>query len=132
MFLDGLIIVISYAVSWYLKFRTDLFSNEGNALSRRTYFGALIIIVPLYLIIYTAFSLYTSKRTHSIRYIMNNILKANVIGLLVYLTMLYVARQQHFSRTMMFIFFGLNIFNEMLLRILIRKGLVLSGKRGLI
>ena len=130
MFLDGLIIVISYAASWYLKFRTDLFSNEGNALSRRTYFGALIIIVPLYLIIYTAFSLYTSKRTHSIRYIMNNIIKANVIGLLVYLTLLYVARQQHFSRTMMFIFFGLNIFNEMLLRILIRKGLVFIRKKG--
>lgn len=130
MFLDGLIIIISYAAAWYLKFRTDLFSNEGNALSRRTYFGALIIIVPLYLIIYTAFSLYTSKRTHSIRYIMNNILKANVIGLLVYLTMLYVARQQHFSRTMMFIFFGLNIFNEMLLRILIRKGLVFIRKKG--
>lgn len=130
MFLDGLIIIISYAASWYLKFRTDLFSNEGNALSRRTYFGALIIIVPLYLIIYTAFSLYTSKRTHRIRYIMNNILKANVIGLLVYLTMLYVARQQHFSRTMMFIFFGLNIFNEMLLRILIRKGLVFIRKKG--
>ncbi|MBD5135118.1 MAG: undecaprenyl-phosphate glucose phosphotransferase [Lachnospiraceae bacterium] len=130
VFLDGLIIIISYAASWYLKFRTDLFSNEGNALSRRTYFGALIIIVPLYLIIYTAFSLYTSKRTHRIRYIMNNILKANVIGLLVYLTMLYVARQQHFSRTMMFIFFGLNIFNEMLLRILIRKGLVFIRKKG--
>lgn len=130
VFLDGLIIIISYAASWYLKFRTDLFSNEGNALSRRTYFGALIIIVPLYLIIYTAFSLYTSKRTHSIRYIMNNILKANVIGLLVYLTMLYVARQQHFSRTMMFIFFGLNIFNEMLLRLLIRKGLVFIRKKG--
>ncbi len=130
MFLDGLIIIISYAASWYLKFRTDLFSNEGNALSRRTYFGALIIIVPLYLIIYTAFSLYTSKRTHSIRYIMNNIIKANVIGLLVYLTLLYVARQQHFSRTMMFIFFGLNIFNEMLLRILIRKGLVFIRKKG--
>ncbi|MDE6251927.1 MAG: undecaprenyl-phosphate glucose phosphotransferase [Lachnospiraceae bacterium] len=130
VFLDGLIIIISYAASWYLKFRTDLFSNEGNALSRRTYFGALIIIVPLYLIIYTAFSLYTSKRTHSIRYIMNNIIKANVIGLLVYLTLLYVARQQHFSRTMMFIFFGLNIFNEMLLRILIRKGLVFIRKKG--
>lgn len=130
MFLDGLIIIISYVASWYIKFRTDLFSNEGNALSRRTYFGALIFIVPLYLIIYTAFSLYTSKRTHSIRYIMNNILKANVIGLLVYLTMLYVARQQHFSRTMMFIFFGLNIFNEMLLRLLIRKGLVFIRKKG--
>lgn len=130
MFLDALVIIISYATSWYIKFRTDLFNNEGNALSKRTYFGALVIIVPLYLIIYTAFSLYTSKRTHSMRYIMNNILKANVIGLLVYLTMLYVARQQDFSRTMMFVFFGLNIFNEMLLRLLIRKSLVFIRKKG--
>lgn len=130
MFLDALVIIISYAASWYIKFRTDLFTNEGNALSKRTYFGALVIIVPLYLIIYTAFSLYTSKRTHSMRYIMNNILKANVIGLLVYLTMLYVARQQDFSRTMMFVFFGLNIFNEMLLRFLIRKSLVFIRKKG--
>lgn len=130
MFLDALVIIISYAASWYIKFRTDLFNNEGNALSKRTYFGALVIIVPLYLIIYTAFSLYTSKRTHSMRYIMNNILKANVIGLLVYLTMLYVARQQDFSRTMMFVFFGLNIFNEMLLRLLIRKSLVFIRKKG--
>lgn len=130
MFLDGLIIILSYTASWYLKFRTDLFTNEGNALSRRTYFSALFVIVPLYLILYTAFQLYTSKRTHSIRYEMNNILKANVIGLLAYLTLLYIVRQPHFSRTMLFIFFGLNIWNEILARLFIRKGLVYMRKKG--
>lgn len=131
VFLDGIIIIASYIAAWYIKFRTALFTNEGNALSRNTYFAALIIIVPLYLILYAVFQFYTSKRIHSIRYEMNNILKANVIGLLAFLTILYIVKQQHYSRTMLFIFFGLNIFNEALLRILIRKTLVYMRKNGL-
>lgn len=131
VFLDGIIIIASYIAAWYIKFRTTLFTNEGNALSRNTYFAALIIIVPLYLILYAGFQFYTSKRIHSIRYEMNNILKANVIGLLAFLTILYIVKQQHYSRTMLFIFFGLNIFNEALLRILIRKTLVYMRKKGL-
>lgn len=131
IFLDGIIIIASYIAAWYIKFRTTLFANEGNALSRNTYFAALIIIVPLYLILYAVFQFYTSKRTHSIRYETNNILKANVIGLLAFLTILYIVKQQHYSRTMLFIFFGLNIFNEALLRILIRKTLVYMRKKGL-
>lgn len=128
--IDGLIVSLSYATAWYIKFRSGIFSNGGSALTIQTYFRSLYIIVPVYLILYRVFNLYSSKRTHSMRYIMTNILKANVIGLLAYLTVLYMLRQQHFSRTMLFIFFGLNVISETFIRLCERKGLVLLRKKG--
>ena len=128
--IDGLIVSLSYATAWYIKFRSGIFSNGGSALTIQTYFRSLYIIVPMYLILYRVFNLYSSKRTHSMRYIMTNILKANVIGLLAYLTVLYMLRQQHFSRTMLFIFFGLNVISETFIRLCERKGLVLLRKKG--
>lgn len=129
-FLDGIIIIISYSLAWIIKFKCGLFLKEGNALSRNVYFSALFLLVPLYLVLYTAFQLYTSKRIHSLRYEMNNILKSNVIGLLIFLTILYISRQQHFSRSMMFIFFGLNFSIEVIFRIIVKYILISLRRNG--
>lgn len=127
---DGFVVILSYAVSWYIKFMSGIFVNEGSALTTATYFKSLYFIVPMYLILYKSFNLYSTKRTHSMRYIMTNILKANVIGLLVYLTILYMLRQQHYSRTMLFIFFGLNVLNEVIFRFCMGKGMLWMRKKG--
>lgn len=129
-FLDGIIIIISYSLAWIIKFKCGLFLKEGNALSRNVYFSALFLLVPLYLVLYTAFQLYTSKRIHSLRYEMNNILKSNVIGLLIFLTILYISRQQHFSRSMMFIFFGLNFSIEVIFRLIVKYILISLRRNG--
>ncbi len=116
LWLDGLVIVTSYIAAWFLKFDTGLFEHEKGALPVRTYMFALLFVVPSYLILYSVCQLYTSKRVQRIRVEFANIIKANVLGLLVFLTVLYIIKQPHFSRTMLFIFFTLNILLAMLFR----------------
>ena len=58
-------------------------------LSVETYFAALVAIVPGYLILYNTFDLYSSKRTAKMIYEIFNIIKANTVGLLQYLSQKY-------------------------------------------
>lgn len=114
--MDGLVIMISYIAAWFFKFDTGLFKHENGALSFQTYMYALVFVVPSYLVLYSVCHLYTSKRVQRIRVQFMNIIRANILGLLVFLTVLYVINQPHFSRIMLFIFFVLNVLLAMLSR----------------
>lgn len=128
--LDVLIVMASYLISWLLKFKTDLFDHAGNRLSFNNYMNALWLIVPGYLMLYLAFHLYTSKRVQGRRLEIGNIIKANVLGVLGFLTILYLIEQHDFSREMIFIFFCINVFFEVLLRMAIRIVLRIMRKSG--
>lgn len=129
LWLDGLGIILSYVAAWYLKFDSGLFERETGTLSFWTYMYALLFIVPSYLILYSLCQLYTSRRIQRFRVEFTNIIKANVLGLLVFLTVLYIIKQTHFSRTMLFIFFIMNIALAILFRGMIYF-LLFSLRRG--
>ena len=116
--IDALVIMVSYWLAWFLKFQTHLFSSEGGNLSFQRYMGTLLLIVPVYLILYSAFSLYTPKRVQGRRLELANIVKANTIGLFI-------------LRVVLFIFFFINIVAEELVRIMIRHVLRDIRKKGL-
>ena len=126
---DGGIIVFSYLFAWYMRFRSGLFELQWS-LSFGVYLRALIFIVPAYIILYYAFNLYTSKRVQGRRLELANIIKANTVGLLGFILILYLFRQEHFSRTMMFIFYGTNIFLETLMRNILRMVLRRIRRKG--
>lgn len=130
LLLDILIIEVSYLASWCLKFKTNLFDHTGDRLSFGTYMSALWGIVPGYILLYLAFHLYTSKRVQGRRLEFGNILKANILGLMIFLTILYVAKEHNFSREMLFIFFVINVSLEVLMRLSIRVGLHFMRKSG--
>lgn len=129
LWLDGLGIILSYMAAWFLKFDSCLFERETGTLSFWTYMYALLFVVPAYLILYSLCQLYTSRRVQRFRVEFTNIIKANVLGLLVFLTVLYIIKQTHFSRTMLFIFFIMNIVLAMLVRGMIYL-LLFSLRRG--
>ena len=114
--LDAAVIVFSYVLAYFIKFKTELLDSEGGALSFRTYLTVLVVIVPGYLMLYSLFNLYTSKRIQARRIECGNIIKANTVGLLSFIVMLYVINEPNFSRTMMFIFYVINIILEIGLR----------------
>lgn len=114
--LDAAVIVFSYVLAYFIKFKTELLDNAGGALSFRTYLTVLVVIVPGYLMLYSLFNLYTSKRIQARRIESGNIIKANTVGLLSFIVMLYVINEPNFSRTMMFIFYVINIVLEIGLR----------------
>lgn len=128
---DGLIIVIAYVLAWYLRFRSGLFAMDEGYLSMAIYLQALTYVVPGYLVLYGVFQLYTPKRVQGRRLEAWHITQANVIGLLGFILVLYLTKEQNFSRTMLFIFFLINVFLEVLARNLIRMFLRNIRKKGL-
>ena len=77
--LDALVICLSYAAAWYLMIGRNRGPGAPGTLPIHVYFMALIVIVPVYLILYASFDLYAPKRTRSRRSEFANICKANIL-----------------------------------------------------
>ena len=65
--LDAVVIAFSYWLSWVIKFSGFFVSDSVRTLSFGQYMLALIFVIPGYLILYSAFSLYTPKRVQGRR-----------------------------------------------------------------
>ena len=62
--IDALVISVSLAVSWWLRFKTTLFGPIGEHLPLQDYAFLLIFaVIPVYLILYFSFGLYKPRRT---------------------------------------------------------------------
>ena len=131
--IDACVIAVSYWLAWFLKFvaKFSFFSEAVRSLTFQQYMMLLILIIPGYLILYSAFNLYTPKRVQGRRLELANIVKANTIGLLLLIVALYIAKEIDFSREMIFFFFFINITAEEITRIIIRYVLRDIRKRGL-
>ena len=121
--IDAFVIAVSYFMAWFLKFHLPFLSDGGGRLPFRIYMSALLLIVPGYLLLYYACSLYTPKRVQGRRLEFSNIWKANTIGMFLLLEVLYMIKLMDFSRHVIFIFYVVNICMEILSRTLIRVGL---------
>ena len=121
MLLDAVAIVLSYVIAWYIMFGS---SKSSSLLSVGGYMSALIVIVPLYLLLYDMFGYYMPKRVSGIVTEIGNIFKANTIGvLLITLVLFFGSKNQylyHFSRMLVFIFYCHTIIIESLERFIIR------------
>ena len=132
--LDALVIILTYAAAWFLKFRSGIepfyTGADVGALSGRTYFSALYLIVPGYLFLYYLFNMYTAKRASSIKREIYNIIRANTVGFVLFIGVLFVIHLDDFSRTMIFYFYLLNIIVDSAFRIAIHKWLRVLRKKG--
>lgn len=128
--LDVLVTMFSYFAAWVIKFKTPFFSKEFGRLSFEVYMSALVIIVPLYVILYIICHMYISKRVQSTINEIGNLIKANVAGYFIIFSMLYILKQSHFSRIFLTMFSILNIILEIILRLTIREILRINRKSG--
>ena len=126
--LDAFVIVIAYFLAWMIKFL--FLDGSVGALPFRTYAAAILPIVPVYLLLYYLFSLYTPKRMQGRRLEMWNIIKANTVGIALILGVLYLIKMMHFSRELLAIFYFVNVLLETGLRNLIRYFLRSMRKKG--
>lgn len=95
------------------------------------YMFALIFIIPGYLLLYQAFTLYEPLHMQGRRLVLANIIKANVLGLLLIVFSLYMMGESDFSRLTVYIFCVINIFAEWGVRLFIFSMLRKMRKRGL-
>lgn len=128
--IDAAVIAASYWFAWFLKFETGIFESV-RSLSFQYYMTALLLIVPMYLILYSAFNLYTPKRVQGRRLELANIVKANTLGLFILIGILYLLKIIDFSRSMLVIFFFVNIAAEETVRMTIRIVLRDMRRKGM-
>lgn len=127
--LDALVITGSYLLAWLIKFEFIVDDTTGK-LPIGTYLSVLLVLIPGLLFMYYAFNLYTSRRVQGRRLEIGNILKANIIGMLAFLAVLFLTRAVDFSRMMIAIFFVLNTVLESIVRNLVRSALMRVWRRG--
>lgn len=130
MLIDGLVIIFSYALAWYIRFRTGIFPRDDWYLTIEEYMKHLLYIVPGYLLLYYFFHLYEPRRVMGRRLEAWRILQGNIIGLMSVILWLYVSKQQNVSRRMLFVFFCMNVFLEVCERNFIRIVLRRMRRKG--
>lgn len=135
--LDGIVVVLSFCLAWYLKFMTPLAETTPGvtALSAETYFSALYFIVPAYLILYSVNNLYSAKRATQMRGEIWNIIKANTAGIALVMVTFFLMSSSYstvvdFSRSFIFMFYGINMVLTIFYRWCIRKILWAVRRRG--
>ena len=130
--IDACIIAVSYMLAWWVQFQL---LNNISGLVFRHYMSILPLLVPLYVVIYALFGLYTTKSVRRKRVEVEKIVQANTIGLVLFMTALFFFRgnlefTNHFSRMLLAWFYLINITLECLFRNFIRLALQHIREKG--
>nr|WP_307990852.1 undecaprenyl-phosphate glucose phosphotransferase [uncultured Niameybacter sp.] len=125
--LDLLLIIISYILAYCIRFY--LLDNGTISLSLTTSLKPIILTVPVYLILYNMFDIYSARRTKPFHIEVSAIVKTNILAGVVLMVGLFTFKVIDFSRLTLIIFVVLNILLTISARIAIR--LVLKKYRRL-
>lgn len=131
MLIDVIVLAVSYISAWFLRFMGPFAYSAEQGLSFEQYMLALIFIIPGYLLLYQAFTLYKPLHMQGRRLMLANIIKANVLGMLIFVFLLYMLKESDFSRLTVYIFCVVNILLEWGVRMLIFAVLRDMRKKGL-
>ena len=128
--IDALIVIGSYLLAWFLQIKILTAPGTG-VYSDAVYMLVLLPLVPGMLLLYSAFNLYTPKRVQGRRLEYGNVIKANLLGLLIFLAMTMAVKKIDFSRGVVFTFFALNVTTDIIARVIIRGLLRDMRRRGM-
>lgn len=135
--LDAVVVFISFGIAYWIRFDSELIPIKGynppfwphNAITSG-YAKALPFIIPLFLLAYFYFQLYSPKRFGSRRFELANLIKANVFAMTALILGIYLTNPAYFSRTMLFIFGVTNLILDYMFRSIVRSWLRKTRKRG--
>lgn len=124
--IDALVITISFWCSFYLRFDTTLFGPIGGHFSYESYIiFMMVLVIPVYIILYFAFGLYKPRRTYkNIFSEATQIIKVNFTAFFVLVAILFVINQPNFSRIFLFLLAIIASFFAIIERFIIRSFLI--------
>ncbi len=128
--IDAFIIGSSYVLAWLINIRL-LTSPEVGVYPASVYMLVLLPLIPGMLLLYSAFGLYTPKRVQGRRLEYGNIIKANLLGILIFMALILTLQVREFSRGVIYTFFILNVTLDLIARIIVRKILRDIRRRGM-
>ena len=129
--IDACVITLSYMCAWAIRFVGPFAATAVRARSFEQYMSALLFILPVYLLLYHAFTLYEPMRMQGRRLVLSNIIKANSLGILVTTFILYTIKEGNISRSMLYMFYGICIAASWSMRMLVFYTLRNMRKKGL-
>lgn len=128
---DAAITAASLMLAYFFKFYV---LNDGpgvGVLPVGDYFTLLFFIVPVYMFLYYSCSVYAPKRTVRRRFEVYGIIKANTIGIVALIIILYmIIREINFSRSVMAFFYIFNVVITSSFRMFLRSGLRKIRSKG--
>ena len=119
MLVDAIVLVLSYFLAWLIRFVGPMAATAVRTRSFKQYMLMLVLIVPVYLLLYQAFTLYTPMRMQGRRLVLANIIKANSLGLLILMFTFYMIDESDYSRSTYVMFYVINIMLQWCVRMLI-------------
>lgn len=128
--LDAVVMIVSYLLGWYVMIASTRQSGVG-VLPLEIYVMALAAIVPFFLLLYYAFNLYAANRLEGRRREGGNVIKANAVGGLALMAVLFMLRLMDVSRMLLTVFLALNVSLTILERNLVRIILMRARALGL-
>ncbi|MDB0439180.1 undecaprenyl-phosphate glucose phosphotransferase [Clostridioides difficile] len=116
--IDMFIIVLSFVLAYYTKF---YLLKGTNSIGVKGYIMTTICSMLMYFILYNLLDLYSTKRTSRLYKEIKEIIKANIIGALVLVLILFIIKLINYSRVVLILFLMYNILLTSLSRVLIRN-----------
>lgn len=117
---DGICIFTSLILAWFIRFNSGLIDKAEGHLTFSQYIRPAIAIIPIYIILYSLYNLYEPHRLRGLWNEVLNIIKANIIGILIFTLGLFLLKNIDYSRYVLFIFFINSIALTCIFRTLLR------------
>lgn len=127
-FTDGIVILFAMMLAYVLRF--IIFKGEEGHVTLEIYISLAIIVIPLYLLIYTGFGLYESFRQKDFSKEFALIIKSNLLGIIILLTCLFVFKKIDLSRWTLIFFFIINTLGTACKRYIMRDILKKYRQKG--
>ncbi|MCH5340004.1 MAG: undecaprenyl-phosphate glucose phosphotransferase [Acetatifactor sp.] len=129
--IDAAIMAASFMLAYFFKFYVMNNGPGVGVLPALDYFRLLLVIVPMYVLLYYSCSIYAPKRTIRRRFEIYGIIKANSIGIAALIIILFlIIRELNYSRTVIGLFYIFNVGFTSTFRIFLRKGLRTIRRQG--
>lgn len=130
LFADLAIIAVSWLVSYYVRFHSELMAVDKGVPDFEVYLSLLLPILVIWFFAFKAFGLYRPKRigTHLSEVI--DIAKACVVSVLLLASVTFFFRHYEFSRLVFILFTVINIFALSLSRTVFREVLRYLRRHG--
>ncbi len=129
--IDAAIIGVAFILSYYIKFYILVDGPGPGVLPVVEYVKLLLFLIPGYLLLYQRCNVYSPKRTARGKYEVYSIIQANTLGIATFIVILYVLiKEINYSRSVIAIFYVLNITMTSAFRFILRRTLRKFRKAG--
>ena len=123
IFLDLIIILISFLIAYYIRFYQ--MDDAIHSLTFEQNLRPILLSIPLYLLFYNIFDIYSTRRTKPLHVELSAIIKTNILCAILIMVGLFIFKIVDYSRKSLVLFFVINtvltISTRLIIRIILKK-----------